>query len=992
MLFLRTLYAYGFKSFATPTTLDFTSEMIGVVGPNGSGKSNITDAIRWALGEQSNKSLRGKSMDDIVFSGSVNKAALNNAKVSLTFSNERNTFSTLDADVVEITRTFDKKKRESEFFINGEKVKLREVQELALETGLTKSSLAIISQGTITNFASSRPEDRRELFNEAAGVAKYKKRKQEALNKLIHAQENLNRFNDLVSEISKRLPSLERAAKKAKIYQEKSKELAEIEIAIIQKDLQIFFARVEEINGLLSDTNQKISELTKEINGSDDEFKSLATQLNDYEQQNASLQNDINQLNQRLVDLRVKKTQADSRESQKNANVNDDVLQATRLKKEYQENKVRLETEEGRSQQLNADITKEREQNDLLTQQFDAIVKKIDQIRKNVNQLEARISYENNHQTTNRTAQDYIIQNKSRIGGVIGKLIDLVEVDNQYQEAISVVSAQNMFSVVMESSQATKNALEFLDINRLGRATFLPLDTLAPTTISGVNRNVIEQAPGFLGFANELVNIQSSYQKALDYALGSVIVVDDYDHALSLGRQINYRYNIVSLDGRRIMPKGAVQGGKGRNNNIFTRQTVNNLEELKKQVEELNQTEEVETKTLNEYRQARDKVRENINELEVSIRSCLATKRDLNSKLQSLNDDYRLITKTNIEGSVREESGESESLKIAREISKMQNQLVEKQQMVNQIIEARTKYAARQASLSDLNQEKRQELTQLKDSTAVWRVEEGKLSERIQGYTERLLDKYNLTPEAILAPDYVVVSIEDEDAVRSQIKQLTADLTGLGNVNLDSIQEYEQEKERFETFDRERKDVQSSVNNLNKIIQDMDESMVKQFKAVVDEVNAALPQSFAKLFGGGSAALVYTDPDDLLNTGIDIKVNPPGKKITNINLLSGGEKSLVALSVLFSILKVRPLPLVILDEAEAPLDPANVERFAKYIKNFTDDTQFIVVTHREGTMENCDVLYGVTMEQKGITKIVKIKLNQAKVLVDAEAGLERPEV
>lgn len=255
-----------------------------------------------------------------------------------------------------------------------------------------------------------------------------------------------------------------------------------------------------------------------------------------------------------------------------------------------------------------------------------------------------------------------------------------------------------------------------------------------------------------------------------------------------------------------------------------------------------------------------------------------------------------------------------------------------------------------------------------------------------------MLDKYNLTPEAILAPDYVVVSIEDEDAVRSQIKQLTADLTGLGNVNLDSIQEYEQEKERFETFDRERKDVQSSVNNLNKIIQDMDESMVKQFKAVVDEVNAALPQSFAKLFGGGSAALVYTDPDDLLNTGIDIKVNPPGKKITNINLLSGGEKSLVALSVLFSILKVRPLPLVILDEAEAPLDPANVERFAKYIKNFTDDTQFIVVTHREGTMENCDVLYGVTMEQKGITKIVKIKLNQAKVLVDAEAGLERPEV
>jgi len=986
MLFLKTFWAHGFKSFAEPTKLEFNNEMIGIVGPNGSGKSNITDAIRWALGEQSNKSLRGSKMDDIVFSGSTNKKPLDKAIVKLTFINDEKIryFSKLEPGEVEIVRTFDKKKRESEFFINNEKVKLRDIQEIALETGLTKSSLAIISQGSITNFAGAKPEERRELFNEAAGVAKYKKRKHETVNKLIKTQENLTRLNDLADEVGKRLPSLKKASEKAQAYQEKVAELSEIEINVLTKDATTFQNRLLELGDQKADFDKAIRELSQEINLSDSEARQIAGDNVSFDQNLNQLHHKFNLLVERIGNLKVKKHEAEAREESASKNASLDELKVVNLKKHFHETKIKFESEREKHDQLSQTYQEIQTRYDYYDENFSDLYREIEDLKRQLDRLEAQKKFlENRASTYNTTdANKLILDNKSSIGGVIGTLLSLVEVDEEYGEAISAVAGASMNAVVMESNDDVKRAVEFLRKNPAGRVTFLPLDALNPTTITGLQRNALEDAPGFVGFANELVHINPEYQKAVDYALGTVVLAVDYNAASNLARQTNYRFNIVTLQGERILPKGAVQAGKNRHNtNLFAKKAAVDAQSLSAQIATLEAQEVEKSATLQELKFEKDKLRDRLSDLNAQLNASNQMSAHLKGELQSLDDDYRVLTGKSFLSDQKQQPEQSEALRLSREIARLENERDQIQLEINQVSEAKEKASFRQQELTSYNQEKHRQLDKLKNDNAEAMYEYTRLTERLEMIRTRLMERYELTIESALE-QHPLTEIADEAAVRERIKTLQGQIAAMGHVNLESIEEYAREQERFDYYDKERLDIQAAYDELQAIIVDLDQQMVSQFKEVVDAVNEELPHSFAKLFGGGSAELIYTEPDDLLNTGIDIKVNPPGKKISNINLLSGGEKSLVALSVLFSILKVKPLPLVVLDEAEAPLDPANVERFARYIKLFTDQTQFLIVTHREGTMENCEILYGVTMEQKGVTKIVKIRLDRARQLAE----------
>ncbi|AEM68611.1 chromosome segregation protein SMC [Mycoplasma putrefaciens] len=986
MLFLKQIRASGFKSFAELTVMDFNYEMIGVVGPNGSGKSNITDAIRWALGEQSTKSLRGSKMDDIVFSGSADKPAAKIAEVTLVFDNSQKSFSSVESDLVEITRKFDKSTRESEFFINGQKSKLRDIQDIALETGLTRSSIAIISQGTIANFAEAKPEYKRDVFDDAAGIAKYKKRKRETLLKLEKAAENLNRLEDLANEIARRLPNLERQANKAKKYKDKIAQLQDIELYILTKDLRVYINRIEELREQKLDLDVQIKRLTNEINMSQEEINLIFEENSSADRDLEQLNNQFNQIVQKISNLKVRKKDAELKEEQNASNYDQDQYKAKIIKKEFDQSYLLLESEKQKVNEAEDLINELKEKYDWYTQKYNEIYKEIETIRTNLSKLNIQIeTLEYNKRNAFSSFNDgvsAIINNAKQIGGVVGVLKSLITVDPEYQIAISVTSAGHMNSIVFKTDQDVKRAIDFLKKNNLNRVTFLPLNTLSANVISYAQKQIIEQSVGFVGFANELVNNPGEIQIAVDYALSTIVVVDTYENAVSLAKSIGFRYNIVSLDGQRILPHGAIIGGSTKGANIFEKQddrSANSLEELKARLQALEDKETEKTKQLTEYKNNNDTLREQITDVNANIRNTKTNIQNLNNKLKDLSEEHRTLVGIDLLTGSAKNSSELESIRLAKEIIELEKERDQIQLKINTISSNKTKTSQKQKEINKENNKKRQELDSLKQAAADAKTEYSLLLEKRTKIGERLMNGYKISVETAL--EMQLPEIDDEQAARLKIEELISEISEIGNVNLDSIEEYEQEKSRFDYYDAQINDVRNAKQTLENIILDIDIAMETQFRQVINDVNQALPEVFARLFGGGTAELIFTDPDNILETGVDIKVYPPGKKITNLNLLSGGEKSLVALSVLFSILKARPLPLVILDEAEAPLDPANVERFARYVKRFSNKTQFIVVTHRDGTMENCEALFGVTMQTKGITKIVKIKLIEAKKLI-----------
>ncbi|WP_425377847.1 chromosome segregation protein SMC [Spiroplasma endosymbiont of Polydrusus pterygomalis] len=976
MLFLKKLEAFGFKSFADPLIVNFDHEMIGIVGPNGSGKSNINDALRWCLGEQSIKSLRGSNSEDVIFNGSKTKPPLNMAEVKLIFDNTQRIFA-IDYDEIEIIRRVFRGTGENEYFINKQRVRLKDIQDFAMDSGLTKSSLAIISQGNINAFAEAKPLDRRALFEEAAGVAKYKLRKLEALKKLERSNENLSRLKDILNEIERKLPSLKRQSEKALKYTTLKDKLNQIELAVLVKDITFFNDKLLELR-----SQQKKIVSTKQE--ADRKLKDREIEYNELNKENFNLDNKINVLSKEfqtlilaISDLKVHKIELDNKEAALKMSNND--ITITNMVNDYNELTVNLQNEQEKLTSLETQQQEYRMQREAFNAKQAGLNEQLGAINKTVIRLESeleRVQHNFENQDNLHEGVKNIVNNKNVLPGIMELVQDIINVDEKYEQAIVTALSGRLQDILVKNVDSAKRAISYLKKNRAGRATFIPLDVITPRYLSSNEEFVIKSVRGYLGLGNNLVKAKKEFRVAIDYLLSRYLICVDFDSAQEIGKLTKYRYNIVTLDGEIVRSQGSVTGGSRR-----TRMTIINPE---KELNIFNEKIALRTeeqhhviKQLSLLHRQLDEINEVIAENQASIGAGKRQIEIIMHDQMKLQNEYQLLTSKNIDETKIEEN--EAVLNIVDQIK--QKDLI-KTKIEQQLNVARSLKDKQSLVINDLNNqigEKRYYISALQDQISKINTDLSIINVKIQQNLTRLTEEYQMTYDHAKTLELKV--IDNEDLIRDEIKQLRSDLAQIGNVNLEAIAEYKEENDRFQFMNNEYNDANDAVKNLLKSIDEMDRIMEEQFDKTIKDINENLPSTFEVLFGGGTAKIIYTEPDNLLETGVDIKVSPPGKNITNLNLLSGGEKSLVALSVLFAILKVRPIPLVILDEAEAPLDPANVERFAKYIRTFVETTQFIVITHRVGTMEHCDVLYGVIMQQKGVTKIVGIKLQQATEMI-----------
>ncbi|AHF61362.1 chromosome segregation protein SMC [Spiroplasma mirum] len=976
MLFLKKLEAFGFKSFAEPLSINFEHEMIGIVGPNGSGKSNINDAIRWCLGEQSMKSLRGNIVEDVIFNGSGSKLPLNMAEVKVTFDNSHRFFD-LDYDEIEVTRRAFRGSGENEYFINKQRVRLKDVQDFAMDSGITKSSLAIISQGNVNSFAEAKPLERRALFEEAAGVAKYKKRKLESLKKLERSNENLARIKDIINEIERKLPSLKRQSEKASKYKAKKDKLNEIELAILVKDVTFFNQKLIELKEQQKVITFEKQEAEREITLKENEYNSLSKENYSLDNKITFLSKQFQVLVNEISDLKVQKIELDNKENALKMSNSD--ITVSNMLHDFNELKIALYNEQEKLALLNTQQSENKTiRNNYLKEQtkyseeLGALNKTIFRLENDLDRLQR--SFENNDNLHEGVRN--IINNKNVLPGIIGLVQELITVDAQYEQAIGIALSGRLQDIVVKNVDSAKKAIGYLKQNKAGHATFIPLDIITPHYLRDDEEFIIQSVKGYLGIAHKLVKTSKEYQPAIDYLLSRYLVCQNFDSAQEVAKLISYKYNVLTLEGELIRPQGAISGGNRKTKQILIN-PEKEVETLKHQInEKLKKYDEL-NQTLNQLNNKLDEINEIINENQSSIGASKRQIEILDQDKSKLKNEYQLLTSKNID-----ESEVAESKDVIGILEQINHKEILKTEVEQQLNVARSLKEKQLTHLNELNNaisEKRHYTGVLLEKVVKLNTDITMLNSKIQQDLSRLTEEYHMTYDH--AKTLELKSIENEDEIREEIKELRSELATIGNVNLDAIQEYQEEYERYSFMKNEYDDINNAVKNLLSSIDEMDSLMEEQFDKTIKEVNQALPSTFEVLFGGGTAKIIYTEPDNILETGIDIKISPPGKNINNLNLLSGGEKSLVALSVLFAILKVRPIPLVILDEAEAPLDPANVERFAKYIRTFVNTTQFIIVTHRVGTMEHCDVLYGATMQQKGVTKIVGIKLKQAEEMI-----------
>lgn len=975
MAFLKRIEAYGFKSFAEHLTIEFDTNIVGIVGPNGSGKSNINDAIRWVLGEQSVKSLRGENNEDIIFNGAKGKQPLNNAQVTLVFDNSNKIFK-VDFNEVAITRKAYRHSSENEYYINKVRVQLKDVREIIMGTGLTKGSLAIISQGNVSRFADAKPEERRSLFEEAAGVSKYKKRKEESLRKLERTNENLIRINDIISEITRKIEPLAKQAQKAKTYVELRDSLKKNEITIIVKDVTAYHHQLQLITAGINDNEISQQQLNLNISKNEQQLKFLKNKSYDLDKNINSLEMNLSNVNSLLQILEQQKSLMKVKQSEVKVQT-----EVERLKKEIA---ILLATIEQKTFLQNKEQTSFNTINslyeELMIQHQDLILGQ-NNIHRALGEKKAQLAAVINYQQ--RQNQKYlgvqtILNNKDKLYGVIGIVSDLISVPELYSEAIVKVIGNSLKNIVIATNKNATKAVEFLKQNKAGIATFLPLNSIQVRTATKEDEIIVNSKPGFLNFAYHLVSASdSSVQPVVDFLLGRTIVCEDLASARSISQLIAAKYQCVTLDGQLIKAGGAIIGGYQQKNNINVFKEKVIVSELKSEIKSLEQQlvninvqrTSIESE-LNNYQEQKLTATLTINKLITEIT-------EITNQSQLLTTEYQTLTGKKIDIDTANELTDIfiqyENSKYEQTSIKSKLQLIRKQK--HQLLE-------QMQNLENELYSWNQEHFMISDKLNNQKLEQVKIESKVEQHLRRLVETYNLTYE--YAKEHYHEQLTDEQQARILVQQLRNEIEDLGFVNINAIEEFENENERYLRLKTKYDELQAASQSLLTAIDEMDNVMVTQFDETIKAINMVLPETFQTLFGGGTCSLGYTLPDDILNTGIEVLANPPGKRISNLNLLSGGEKSLIVLAVLFAILKVKPLPLTILDEVEAPLDPANLERFARYVRRFSEHTQFIIVTHRPGTMENCDVLYGTTMQNQGITKMVTIKLAAAKKIIENE--------
>ena len=978
-MFLKRIEMQGFKSFADKTVISFDNPITGIVGPNGCGKSNISDAVRWVLGEQSARQMRGEKMHDVIFSGSADRRMLNMAEVTLVFDNGSHVLNT-EKDEIEVTRRLFRD-GEAQYLINRNVVRLKDIVDLFLDTGLGKDSLSIISQGNVVSFAEARPQDRRGIFEEAAGVAKYKKRKIESLSRLERTRNNLERSQDILAELEKQVSPLKRQAHKAEIYREKKKRLEEIEITVLVQEIDEINAGIEEAKKKLFDLETRNTMAEASIQVGEGQIEAQKKDNAQLERDITNLQEDLMQNVDEITSLEARKTEMDERSKyiietgnrEQKIRETKELLEAAKL--EYQDRQERFETIRTNISLGSQKLSQTAQKLFDLNNEFESAQGMLRSLQNRRQYLEnmLRDPFSAGHQAGTKSIMD----NQRSLHGILGVIGQVIKPEDGYEEAISEALGGSMYNIVTVNEQCARDAIAFLTRNQSGRATFLPLTVCKPRWVARDIQVICDNTEGYLGTAADFVSYDDKFAPVVDSLLQNVLIVDTLEHGNRLSSLINHGYKICTLTGEVIHRGGSMTGGKTRHSTTLVT-AEKELQEVRSSLDAQTARVELARRKSEEAAHERDVVSRELQQNRIAAAALEPVVDAKKAKFDKLTNDLALL----------QPDGETEGAapgEADHEHDSLINQLNTAYSRRDEITAAiKSKREQRLLSSQDIDRKElqiRQLRRQLQDTmneAGAIRVEQGRLETRMENNLQRLASEYRLTYEFARTR----ASGETIENAREEVLQLRADIERLGNINMNAPEEYSEVNERYEFLKKQIAELTDSRDKILAAIDEMDRVMTKQFKEMFDKINGEFNDIFRHLYGGGKARLVLEDPSDILNTGIDIDAQPPGKAVQNNMLFSGGEKSLIALCVLFAILKVKPVPLVILDEVEAALDPGNVERFAQYLHNYTNRTQFIVVTHRPGTMENCNVLYGVTMQNQGVSQMLKVELRDAVSMAD----------
>ena len=1004
-MYLKALEIQGFKSFPDKTRLTFEKDITAIVGPNGSGKSNISDAILWVMGEQRSKALRGAKMEDVIFGGTEKRGKLGFAQVSLVIDNSAHIFDS-DSSEIMLTRRY-YRSGESEYYINRESVRLKDINSLLMDTGLGRDGYSIIGQGRIADIVSTKSTDRREVFEEAAGISRFRYRKEEAERKLEKTEENLLRINDKIEELEMQVGPLKKQAETAKRYLVLRDELRVKEISVWMETLDKLHAQAEAIA-------LEYSQTTGALEKAREELKALYASSGSISERMHQKDVETEQARERLSAAESAAAECDSAAAVLRANVKSSTESMQRMLNDIaqQESRVaeirgRMDEGEKRIAQIGQELKALEEQTKQNNNVLDGCRMKLKSREDIANQLSDKVtqlavdgrSMDSRIHMLTEMEKDYegyskavktVMREAERgtLRGIHGPVANLVKADEECALAIETALGAAAQNIVTDTQNDGRSAIELLKRRDAGRATFLPVDTIR----GSVMRDAPVNDPGFVGVAYDLVQFDPKYKDIFASLLGRTVIAETLGDAVRMSKANGNRLRIVTLDGQLINAGGSMTGGSSaRGSGILSR--ANELEKLKKQRVKIAENEKNVSAEL-------ERARANLSGIRYQLDMALEDQTELKSKVSSLEAESRAT-----ENSVKQLkvlldslSGDSEKRHRAvenaeREIEKLKESLAEKEKHLEEINGriSGIKREIAEISANKLELEKKRtraekdaqqrnaDIIDLERRAA--RTEQKKLASEMEEkqILDKLWDNYELSHSAA---EELRRPVENLQKANREMGELRRQISSLGNPNLGAIDEYERVNTRYEFLTGQRDDVDKAKTELVDIIKDitgeMKEVFLRQFKAI-DE---SFRQTFLELFGGGKAALVLEDEDNVLECGIEIKVQPPGKALSNISLLSGGEMAFVAIALYFAILKVRPTPFCVMDEIEAALDEANVTRYAQYMRRMSDKTQFLVITHRRGTMEEADMLYGVTMQEKGVSTVIELDLESAQKTIE----------
>ncbi len=1006
-MYLRALEIQGFKSFPDKTRLTFEKDITAIVGPNGSGKSNISDAILWVMGEQRTKALRGSKMEDVIFGGTEKRGKLGYAQVSLIIDNSARIFDS-DSGEVMLTRRY-YRSGESEYFINRESVRLKDINSLLMDTGLGRDGYSIIGQGRIAEIVSTKSTDRREVFEEAAGISRFRYRKEEAERKLERTEENLLRINDKIEELEMQVGPLKEQSETARRYLVLRDELK-------GREVSVWMATLEKLHAQSESVNLEYEQVTKSLENARASLEALYASSGSITERMHQKDVETEQARERLSAQESAASACESAAAVIRANVQNTRESSARLMEDMQRQESRarelrdqIEENKGRIAAIDAELKTAEEREKQTGNVIDGCRLKLQSRENMLNDLtertnrlsvelrstESRIAMleemEKSYEGYSGAVRSVMREaERGALRGIHGPAANLVRAERECALAIETALGAAAQHIVVDTQDDGKNAIEFLKRRDAGRATFLPIDTIR----GSVMRDAPVNDPGFVGVAFDLVSFDEKYKGIFENLLGRTVVAESLSDAVRMARASGNRLRIVTLDGQIINAGGSMTGGSsGKNSGILSR--ANELEGLRKR-------RDTASEKLRGSAAELERAKANLANVRFQLDSALAEQAEQRSARSSREAERRTTENAVSQLSALLDAlrGDSEQRRHAAEesekqIAAMNEKLAEKEKEreaieekiaairaeIAQITSGRLELEGKRTRAEKQTQERNAEIIALERQSA--KIEQKKLSADMEEkqILDKLWDNYELSFTEAGALRKPIESMAKENRL---IADLRREISSLGTPNLGAIEEYKRVSERYEFLSTQRDDVEKAKGELLGIIRDITGEMESVFLDRFHAIDDAFRTTFRELFGGGKASLELEDENDVLSCGIEIKVQPPGKAITTISLLSGGEMAFVAIALYFAILKVRPTPFCVMDEIEAALDEANVNRYADYMRRMADKTQFLVITHRRGTMEAADMLYGVTMQEKGVSSVIELDLESAQKTIEED--------